>query len=122
MSAPATNPLRFAERRTRPRGFACEISASAAASSLRTAADRTLVDVPGVSQVSHAIRSASTSNFQAAGLHGLQAAARRDSRMVKSQISGKWSDNWMSGISNRFTSISRLCRMKSSSLRGLELG
>ena len=64
MSAPATNPLRFPERSTKPRGFACETSDSAVASSLRTAADSTLVEAPGVSKVSHAMRSLSTSSFQ----------------------------------------------------------
>src|SRR5579871_526841 len=51
-----------------------------------------------------------------------QAACRARSRMVKSQTSGRWSDSWTSGISKRFTWICELCRMKSSSLRGLELG
>ena len=61
-------------------------------------------------------------DVESPGTGHCHAAARADSWMVKSQMSGRWSDNWMSGISKRFTSICELCRMKSSSLRGLELG
>src|SRR5271156_7029352 len=65
MSAPAMKPLRFAEHNTRPAGFCASTWVSAAARSLMTAADSTLVALPGISQVSQAMRSASTSRFQA---------------------------------------------------------
>jgi|SRR5688572_7934013 hypothetical protein len=65
-SAPAMNPLVLAERITRPRSvvdasaFRCESSSSSASR------DRTLVELPGLSKVSQAMPSASTSRAQAA--------------------------------------------------------
>src|SRR5271168_1601993 len=64
ISAPAMKPLALAESTTTPTGLIAAISVSLPASSLRTEADSTLVEVPGMSQVSHAMRSASTSSVQ----------------------------------------------------------
>src|SRR5579859_5920925 len=84
MSAPATNPLAFAELITTPTGLSAAISLSLAASSLRTEADRTLVEAPGTSQVSHAMRSASTSSFQVPA--ALMGSGRRLSRLAHREI------------------------------------
>ena len=53
-----------------PTGFCAATWVRAAARSWMTAADNTLVEVPGMSQVSQAMRSASTSRVQAAA-HGV---------------------------------------------------
>ena len=89
MSAPAMKPLRLAEQHDDPAGFGPRSSVSAAASSSSTPADSTLVEVPGdvAGQPGDAVRI--DLEFPAAARHGDQAAARRDSRMVKSQISGR---------------------------------
>jgi len=87
MSAPATKPLGFAEHRITPAGLRSSIWVKAAARSRMTARESTLVDEPGTSHVSQAMRSASSSRFQLLAM--AHAAACADSRTVKSQISGR---------------------------------
>ena len=89
MSAPATKPLALAELTTRPAGRISDSRSKAVAKSRSIAADKTLVEVPGASHVSHAMRSASTSKRQLPICVMAYAASSACSWIVKSQISGK---------------------------------
>src|SRR5688572_10977616 len=64
-SAPAMKPLDFAERMTRPFGGDAASSFTCLPSSITVSLESTLVDVPGLSKVSQAMPSASTSRDQA---------------------------------------------------------
>src|SRR6516165_8665097 len=80
MSAPAANPLFFAEISTAPRGGSCSSAPSSSSSSASTPAESTLADVPGLSRVSQAIPSASRSSFQALELASFMWASHRSGR------------------------------------------
>src|SRR5580692_462295 len=83
MSAPAMKPLFLAEMSTRPRGRDCSSFPRCSLSSASTLAESTLAEVPGLSKLSHAMRSASSVSVQAG------AAAAAGSFMGVYQAEGK---------------------------------